>query len=99
MLNNPFIGAVYDQEWMAANGDWDGSCTTWQNFYQPDAQDTILFDQANGTGPYKLDHLTDGQEIVLVRNENYWRAEGDPIWENGPSGLADIETVVWLDCR
>lgn len=28
-----------------------------------------------GTGPYKLDHWTDGQEIVLVTNEDYW---GDP---------------------
>jgi peptide/nickel transport system substrate-binding protein len=28
-----------------------------------------------GTGPYKLDHWTDGQEIVLVTNDTYW---GDP---------------------
>jgi ABC-type transport system substrate-binding protein len=28
-----------------------------------------------GTGPYKLDHWTDGQEIVLATNEDYW---GDP---------------------
>jgi peptide/nickel transport system substrate-binding protein len=28
----------------------------------------------NGTGPYMLDHWTGGQEIVLVRNRNYWGA-------------------------
>jgi len=96
MLNNIFIGAVYDQEWMAENGAWDGDCATWQNFYDPSAEDTILFDQANGTGPYMLDHWTPGEEIVLVRNENYWRADDDPIWEGGPSGIASIERVVRL---
>ena len=27
----------------------------------------------NGTGPFKLDHWTQGEEIVLVRNDDYWR--------------------------
>jgi peptide/nickel transport system substrate-binding protein len=27
----------------------------------------------NGTGPFVLDHWTPGEEIVLVRNDNYWR--------------------------
>ena len=28
-----------------------------------------------GTGPYKFDSWTSGQEIVLTKNENYWDAE------------------------
>ncbi len=32
------------------------------------------FKAAVGTGPFKLDHWTRGQELVLVRNENYWGA-------------------------
>ena len=27
----------------------------------------------NGTGPFKLDHWTPGEELVLVRNDDYWR--------------------------
>ena len=27
----------------------------------------------NGTGPFILDHWTPGEEIVLVRNDNYWQ--------------------------
>jgi len=96
IMANSFAGAVVDQEWMAENGDWDGDCATWQNFYDPAAEESILFNQTNGTGPYKLDHWTPGEEIVLVRNDNYWRADGDPIWEGGPSGLASIERVVIL---
>ena len=96
ILANTFGGSVVDWEWMAENGDWDGECDTWQNFNDPAAEESILFNVANGTGPYKLDHWTPGEEIVLVRNDNYWRAEGDPMWEGGPSGLASIARVVYL---
>jgi peptide/nickel transport system substrate-binding protein len=92
MLANAFLGATVDQEWMAENGAWDGSCETWVDYHDPLVQDTILFDQANGTGPYKLDHWTAGEEIVLVANEDYWRTE--PIWEGGPSGPPSIKRVV-----
>ena len=47
----------------------------------------------NGTGPFKFDHWTPGEELVLVRNDDYWLTE--PLWEGGPSGPAAIERVVW----
>ena len=35
-----------------------------------------------GLGPYRLDHWTAGQEIVLVRNDNYWACKADlPYWD------------------
>jgi len=92
LLAQNFLGDVLDQEWMAENGDWDGDCATWKQFADPAAEDTILFDQANGTGPYMLDHWTPGEEIVLTANENYWRTE--PMWEGGPSGAPSIKRVV-----
>jgi peptide/nickel transport system substrate-binding protein len=97
VMSNSFAGAVVDMEWMTEHGDWDSSCDTWVEFNDPSAEDTILFDFMNGTGPYKLDHWTQGEEIVLVRNEDYWRADDDPMWEGGPSGLASIERVVILN--
>ena len=92
MLSNSFMGAVTDMEWMAENGAWDGSCDTWVDYHDPPAEGTILFNAANGTGPYMLDHWTPGEEIVLVANENYWRTE--PIWEGGPSGAPSIKRVL-----
>jgi len=92
MLVNTFMGSVLDQEWMVENGAWDGSCDTWVDYHNPAAQDTILFDRANGTGPYMLDHWTPGEEIVLVANENYWNTE--PMWEGGPSGVPSIKRVL-----
>jgi peptide/nickel transport system substrate-binding protein len=94
MMSNSFMGAVLDKEWMIENGDWDDDCATWVQWHDPAAEDTILFNQANGTGPYKLDHWTPGEETVMVANENYWRQEGDPIWEGGPSGVASIKRIV-----
>jgi peptide/nickel transport system substrate-binding protein len=85
-------GSILDQEWVVENGGWDGSCETWQNFYAMTSEENPFTPIANGTGPFKLDHWTQGEEIVLVRNDNYWRTE--PMWEGGPSGPAALERVV-----
>jgi peptide/nickel transport system substrate-binding protein len=76
----PFISTIagywssaMDQDWTAAQGGWDGSCETWQDFYAMQAENDPIYDVANGTGPFMLDHWTAGEEIVLVRNDNYWR--------------------------
>jgi peptide/nickel transport system substrate-binding protein len=92
IMSQQFLGGILDQEWMVENGDWDGDCNNWVPFADPSAEDTILFNEANGTGPYMLDHFTPGEEIVLVANPDYWRTE--PMWEGGPSGVASIPRVV-----
>ncbi len=66
-------GSIMDKEWVIEHGGWDGSCDTWQNYYAIPSEEDPFTTIANGTGPFKLDHWTQGQEIVLVRNENYWR--------------------------
>jgi len=68
-------GSVMDMEWTVANGGWDGSCDTWQNYYAMVSADDPFSPIANGTGPYKLDHWTPGEETVLVRFDEYW---GEP---------------------
>jgi len=92
LLSQQFMGGMLDQEWMIENGDWDNDCTTWPNWADPAAQDSLLFNQANGTGPYKLDHWTPNEELVLTAFEGYWRTE--PMWEGGPSGIAKIPRIV-----
>jgi peptide/nickel transport system substrate-binding protein len=87
------FGAVYDQEWMAENGDWDGDCATWQKWNDPAAEASLLFNKANGTGPYKLEAWTPGEQIALVANEDYWRTE--PMWEGGPGGPPSIKRVIF----
>ncbi len=65
-------GAIVDQDWVVENGGWDGSCDTWQNFYAMDAASNPLSSIANGTGPYTLESLKQGEEIILARNDSYW---------------------------
>ena len=65
---------------------------TWVEWNTPEAQETVLFDQGNGTGPFKLDSWKKGESVTLEANEDYWRTE--PIWEGGPSGAPAIKHVV-----
>ncbi len=66
-------GGILDKDWAAAHGAWDGSCETWQNYYAEPAESSPLSRIANGTGPFKLGEWKVGDELILVRNENYWR--------------------------
>ena len=61
-------GSVMDKEWVVANGGWDGTCDTWQNFYAMTSADDPFTTIMNGTGAFMLDHWTPGQEIVLAKN-------------------------------
>jgi peptide/nickel transport system substrate-binding protein len=64
--------SVTSKAWVAANGEWDGECSTWQNFYGIPSESLALRDKTNGTGPYMLDHWTPGEEIVLTAFDDYW---------------------------
>jgi peptide/nickel transport system substrate-binding protein len=88
-------GSVQSKAWVGANGGWDGDCKTWQNFYAPSSEqlnELGLGTKENGTGPFKLDHWTPKEEIVLVANEDYWRTE--PMWEGGPSGRPALDRII-----
>ncbi len=75
-------GSVLDKDWAVENGAWDGDCATWQNFYGVTSETSPLGKIVNGTGAYKLDSWTPGEEKVLVRNADWWRSEAT--FEGGP---------------
>ncbi len=81
-----------DQEWMTEIGGWDGSCDTWGDYHDPSAEESAIFEEANGTGPFMLEDWVHGEETSMVRFEDYYRTE--PIWEGGPSGPAALERAV-----
>jgi len=85
-------GSVMDEGWVVANGGWDGTCETWQDFYAMTSEEDPFSKIINGTGPFVFDHWTEGEEIVLTRNESYWRTE--PAWDGGPTGPAALARVV-----
>ncbi|MDD2522566.1 MAG: ABC transporter substrate-binding protein [Anaerolineaceae bacterium] len=68
-------GSIMDKEWVIENGGWNGECDTWQNTYAMVSADNPFSKIMNGTGAYKLDHWTPGEEIVLTAFDGYW---GEP---------------------
>ena len=68
-------GSIMDKEWVVENGGWNGECDTWQNTYGMVSADNPFSKIMNGTGAYKLDHWTPGEEIVLTAFDGYW---GEP---------------------
>ena len=66
-------GSILDKDWAIANEGWDGSCESWQKFYAIPSRINPLTSIENGTGPFMLDHWAQGEEILLVRNDDYWR--------------------------
>jgi len=94
-LANGGWAVVESKAWVSANGGWDGDCATWQNYYAVPTEELNqlgIGKSAMGTGPYKFDHWTPGEEIVLKANEDYWMKE--PMWEGAPTGAPKIKTVI-----
>jgi peptide/nickel transport system substrate-binding protein len=81
-------GSILSKAWITEHKGWDGDCANAEKFHDPQAQDSELFNQMNGTGPYKFVRWTPNQEIALDRNDNYWLQQ--PLWEGGPSGPAKV---------
>lgn len=66
---------VVSKRWAIANGDWNGTAATLARHNNPKKEATAFFEKANGTGPFKLERWDRaGRQIILVRNDNYWRA-------------------------
>ncbi len=90
-----YWGSVQSEEWVGANGGWDGDCATWPENYAWTAEELNQYpigSTAMGTGPYMFDHWTPGEELVMVANENFWLDE--PAWEGMPTGAPQLKTIV-----
>jgi ABC-type transport system substrate-binding protein len=88
-------GGIQSKAWVSANGGWNGDCASWTPFYgwtSEEFNETPLGNSVMGTGPYKFDHWTKGEEIVLAANENYWMTE--PAWEGAPVGAPALKTII-----
>ena len=66
-------GSIVDMEWSVEQGEWDGNEATWQGFNNPAQEESALNAAANGTGPFRLEQYNPSRQVVLVRNDNYWR--------------------------
>jgi peptide/nickel transport system substrate-binding protein len=84
--------SIVSKDYVTSLGGWDGTPETAEQFWNPDANATVLFDKMNGTGPYSLDRWAPNQEVDLTANPDYWVTE--PLWPGGPTGPASVGRVV-----
>ena len=65
--------SIVDKEWCVAQGEWDGTEQTWEDYNKPHINASYLYNHTNGTGPWKLEEWDPGVQTKLVRNDDYWR--------------------------
>ncbi len=65
-------GSIVDKEWCVENGDWDGTQESYLALNDPEAGRSPINSKTNGTGPYILQDWKRGNQITLVRNDDYW---------------------------
>ncbi|TDO92106.1 peptide/nickel transport system substrate-binding protein [Halanaerobium saccharolyticum] len=70
---NNGVGAIIDKEWTIKQGGWDGQPGSIAEYTNPTKEEDPLFDTMNGTGPYELVEWVNGEEVILNRNDDYWR--------------------------
>lgn len=78
--------SVIDKDWVIARGGWSGTGADWVEHNGIKKQESVLFNAAMGTGPFKLVRWEKGVEVVMTRNDGYFR---------GPArfGQAVIRTI------
>jgi peptide/nickel transport system substrate-binding protein len=91
--------SILSRAWCVRHGDWPGTEETWEDYIPPQLKfppfDSPLDSATQELGPFMLESLTTGseywlpriREMVLVRNEDYWR---------GPARLERVE-LKWID--
>jgi peptide/nickel transport system substrate-binding protein len=68
-----FYGAsIIDSEWAKANGQWDGSDSTWREWVGKDLREGFTQNNMSGTGAYKLVTWEPGIRVVAEANDAHW---------------------------
>lgn len=66
--------SIVDKEYCIAEGGWDGTEGDVVNFNSPAAVgDTLLYNQSNGTGPWKFNLWEPGVQVKVEDFDGYWQ--------------------------
>jgi len=63
--------SIVNKKFCIEHGDWPGTWENWTAYNNPEVPP--LQEVMCGTGPFKLDRWEKGVQVVLVRNDDYWR--------------------------
>lgn len=66
--------SIISKKYTVKQGAWDGKATTWPKWFDLPKEKFALFDNAMGTGPFKLRKWDrSGEQILLDRHDDYFR--------------------------
>ena len=69
------VAAIYSKAAAVKAGAWDGGKTTWQKFSNETLANSPYANVLpTGSGPFVLQRYDKGQQVILRRNDKYWRA-------------------------
>jgi peptide/nickel transport system substrate-binding protein len=67
--------AVYSKAAAIKAGEWDGTKATWESFNNAPLADSKFANVLPlGSGPFVLQRYDKGSQVILKRNDKYWRA-------------------------
>ena len=66
------VSSIVDMSWCIDNGGWPGTEETMGAYHQPAVGTSLLHDQDNGAGPWKLNLWEPGEQIKLEKFDGYW---------------------------
>ncbi|MCJ7670373.1 MAG: ABC transporter substrate-binding protein [Dehalococcoidia bacterium] len=90
--------SIVDKDYCVTQGDWDGTEADIVNHLHPaNNGDTALFDDAMGTGPWKLDQWQHGIQIKVDRNTLYWGGNETIPFDNIITKSVDVWNTRKLD--
>ncbi len=73
ILATSFYG-IYAKADAVKAGEWGGTATDWQKFNSPKDEDSKFLRRVPlGSGPFTLERYDVGKNVILRRNDNYWR--------------------------
>lgn len=78
-------GYVVKKDWAVQKGAWDGTEATWKKFNNFSKEDSPLFQETNGTGPFKLARWDiAAKRLTLAAHEDYF------------AGAAQLKTILMM---
>ena len=65
--------SVVNKDWVIAQGGWSGTGADWIDFNGIKKEESVLFNAVNGTGAFEFVRWEKGMELVMTRNDDYFR--------------------------
>ena len=73
ILATSFYG-IYSKADAVKAGEWSGTAADWQKFNSPKDEDSKFLRRVPlGSGPFVLERYDVGKDVILKRNDAYWR--------------------------